>query len=59
VGKNRDGTPERPASGYLSMHPQTRLGYAILPYLRSKFRVLAERADSDVYRVKKLARFDA
>jgi hypothetical protein len=34
VGENRDGTPKRPSSGYWSMHPQTRLGYEILPYLR-------------------------
>lgn len=34
MGKNRDGTPERPRSGYWSMHPQTRLAYEILPYLR-------------------------
>jgi hypothetical protein len=34
VGQNRDGMPERPRSGYWSMHPQTRLGYEILPYLR-------------------------
>lgn len=31
---NHDGTRKRPASGYWSMHPQTRLGYDILPYLR-------------------------
>jgi hypothetical protein len=34
VGENRDGTYERQPSGYWSMHPQTRLGYEILPYLR-------------------------
>jgi hypothetical protein len=34
VSENRDGKPKRPASGYWSMHPQTRLAYEILPYLR-------------------------
>jgi hypothetical protein len=34
VGENCDGKPKRSASGYWSMHPQTRLGYEILPYLR-------------------------
>jgi hypothetical protein len=34
MSENRDGKPNRPASGYWSMHPQTRLAYEILPYLR-------------------------
>lgn len=34
MGENCDGRPERPPSGYWSMHPQTHLGSEILPYLR-------------------------
>src|SRR5690349_19722802 len=34
MSENRDGKPKRAASGYWSMHPQTRLAYEIMPYLR-------------------------
>ena len=34
MGENRDGKPKRPASGFWSMHSQTRLAYEILSYLR-------------------------
>ncbi|HEV2283795.1 MAG TPA: hypothetical protein VGX75_15530 [bacterium] len=33
MGERRDGAAKRPPSEYWSMHPQTRLGYEILPYL--------------------------
>jgi hypothetical protein len=34
VGDNRERTPGSPSPGRRPMHPQTRLGYEILPYLR-------------------------
>ena len=34
MGESRDGAAKRPPSGYWSMHPQTRLAYEVLPYLR-------------------------
>jgi len=34
MGQKRDRALKRTPSAYWSMHPQTRLGYEILPYLR-------------------------